>query len=54
MRKVASSFKYKMAQAICLVRKTELYTDIVICILNQYTKLQKLKASDIRVEQVSH
>lgn len=29
MRKVASSFKYKMAQAICfLVRKTDLYTYI--------------------------
>lgn len=43
MRKVASSFKYKMAQAICLVRKTELYTDIFICILKPVHKIAKAK-----------
>lgn len=43
MRKVASSFKYKMAQAICVqLEKQSIYTYI----LNQYTKLQKLKAAD--------
>lgn len=40
LRKVASSFKYKMARAIMFgYKNTSIYTPV----LNQYIKLQKLK-----------